>query len=343
MSKNSKDPRIAIIITMILIAIFILYRYFSQTNEITLPPQDVKVVEAEKIQLQNISQTIRLIGTINAKNSSMLIAQDSGTLRIIFDSGSKVKKGETIAKLENSELEKNYELLKKAKDIATEQYKRADSLYNSGSYSKAEFDIIKNNLITAEKNLHDSKIALDKLTFYAPFDGIVGYYKIKSGEHAQLGQKVVNFYDPEFLRVDFDIPSSVVKKLNDGQKVKINDESYKISIIQKILDEDKHMVPVYVEIDNQDHVIGSNVYVELSIIDKQQVIVIPFEAVFLQQETSSVYIIKDNTLELRPVKLGIREKDLVEIESGLEIGEEIVSCATSRLYPGVQVKIHKAE
>jgi len=144
--KNIKDPRIAIIIVMLFIAAFLSYRYFSAPNT-QQPPQDIKVVEVEKVQLKDITQTTRLTATIQAKYASMLVAQDHGILEIIHDSGSKVKKSELIAKIANTGIEKNYQLLENAKNIAEEQFKRASHLLKSGAFSKAEFETTKNNFI----------------------------------------------------------------------------------------------------------------------------------------------------------------------------------------------------
>ena len=68
-------------------------------------------------------------------------------------------------------------------------------------------------------------------------------------------------------------------------------------------------------------------------------IVIPFEAVFLSDGVTSVYVIKDAKAAIRNVNLGIRNKNLVEVINGLTVGEEFVSSNPTRLYPDVTVKI----
>lgn len=336
-----KIRKVQLTILLFLIIFFVTYKVYFVSNG--YQHQDLKVVESYRIKPDNITSTIRLIATINAKKQAIMIAQEQGSLNIIIDSGSEVKKSELIASIENPEIEKNYKLMVNAESIAKSQLDRASKLLNSGTYSKTEFENAKNNHLIVQKNLTDSKISFDKLNIYAPFDGIVGPYKYKLGDQVQLNDKIVTVYDPDYLRVDFDIPSSVLSQVKDGQTVKVFDKKYRISTVQKILDQETHATPVFVEIQCATCVIGSTTKVDLDLVSHKQVIVIPFEAVFLKQGSNFVYVIKENKLELRPVELGIKEKELIEVTSGLESGEEIVSTSTARLYPGLSVKVHQEQ
>lgn len=304
-------------------------------------PQDIKVVEVEKITLKDISQSVQLIGTIRSKNSSLLTAQSEGTFKIIALAGKKLLKGEIIAKIDNQEVEQSYNLNLDAKTIAEEQYERAKALLKTKTYSKNEFEELKNKWIIAQKNLADAKIALNKLTFFAPFNGILGNYKVKEGQQLKAGDQIASFVDPDALTVDFDIPISILPNIHDGQNLSILEKDYKLKYVQKMLDDDKHMSPASVDIDCTNCIIGANVTVNLNVIDKKQVIVIPFDAVFLKNGKTFVYTIENNQTNLKPVTLGIRNQELVEVITGLNVGEEVVTHGTSRLWPGLEVKIHE--
>ncbi len=335
-----KNKKIIALVSLFLLAFFI-YHYFFKAN--IAPPQDIKVVEIEIATLKDISQTTRLIGTIKAKHSSLLIAQDAGVFSIVAQAGARLNKNDLIAKIENNEIEKNYNLSLSAEVIAKEQFERTKRLLKSGTYSKSEFEKVKSSWILAEKDLAMAKKDFEKLQIRAPFNGILGSYKIREGQQLKIGDPIVSFYDPSSVIVEFDIPSSVVQYINNGQKLSIMGKEYKLTHIQKMLDEDKHMSPASVEINCDNCLIGSNVDVDLNLVDRQQVIVIPFEAIFLKQGSPSIYVIEDNQASLKQVKLGLREKELVEIISGLEAGEAVVVHGVGRLYPGVNVKIHQLE
>ena len=333
-----KKYRIYIIALICLLAISLSYRYFTPSSS---PVQDIKIVEVEKLEFKNISKTTTLVGSIKAKHATELYAQYGGILNIIATTGSKVTKGDLVASISNLEIEKHYNLTSSAEIIAKDQFNRTKNLFRSKAYSQKEFESQENIWISAQKDLSNARIAFDKLKFYAPFDGIIGSYKVQEGTQVKIDDPVVVLYNPGKVIVEFNIPSSIMNYIDDGQKLIILGQEYQLVHVQRMLDEETHMSPSSVDILCDDCLIGSNVEVELVLQQKEGVIVIPFEAVFLDNEKYYVYVIKDDKTELREVKLGMREKNKVEIVSGLEEKEVIVMQNTGRLYPGVMVKIHK--
>jgi membrane fusion protein (multidrug efflux system) len=335
--KNPKYIKIAIIASAILIALA-LYLFLKPSAH---APQDIKVVDALVIAKKNLSQTIRLTGRVKARNSARLMAKSPGILNVIVPAGTKVEKDTIIAKINNTEIEKRYTLSGSAEVIAKEQFERAKNLFKSGAYSKAELESLLNKWISAQKDLADSKVAYDKLQFYAPFDGIVGNYKFREGAQLKGDEIIVSFYDPTNIALDFDIPASIVPEINNGQNILVLGQNYQLTHVQKMLDDERHMSPASLDIICSDCIIGSNLDLDLTIKSKENVIVIPFDAVVIRAGIRSVYIIKDNIANLKEVQLGIRQKEEVEIISGLEVGETIVAKSTNRLYPGALVKINE--
>lgn len=300
---------------------------------------ELKVVEVENAGLGDITQTICLIGTVKAKRSTVLTARSSGTLDYLVHAGQKVPKGSLIARLENSELENAYTVLKDAVKIAKDRYHRLFILAKSNTASKHAVEERKNQWITAEKTLSDAKVALDKTRFTAPFNGVVGTYKILEGSQVQEGDPIVTFYDPSGIVVEFDIPAPLLSQIQDGQTVTINKKQHHISHVQKMIDPDTHMAPASVELPCENSFIGDNIDIDLCVTEHKNVIVIPYEAVFLKAGDPFVYTVEDNQAVLHPVTLGLREKDKVEITSGVEKGDLVITKGQARLYPYVNVKI----
>jgi len=106
-----------------------------------------------------------------------------------------------------------------------------------------------------------------------------------------------------------------------------------------MLDEETHMCPAYAEIDCPNCVIGTTVDVSLVTQEKQSVIVIPLEAIFVRDGKPSVYIVKENKAIITPISYGIKDKKRIEITSGLKEGDQVIPFGHNRLYPNVAVKI----
>jgi membrane fusion protein (multidrug efflux system) len=300
----------------------------------------LKVVEVVTAAPQSIEQTVRLIGTVRAKHSTVLMAKTTGVLETLKQSGETVTKGTLIARIINPDIEKRYEFAVSTAHIAKDQYERTMTLMKTGASSKQSVEEKQFIYLEAERNLATAKIELDKIRFYAPFDGVIGAYKGRDGTEIKDGSALLVFYDPLSMVVEVDIPAPIVSLINVGQKVMIDKKHYALTQIQKMLDESTHMAPAVVNIVAEGHIVGMPIDVELTISEKSNAIVLPDEVVFLEQGNPHVYVIKDSKTVLTPVELGLRAQENVEITKGLNTGDIVVSQGQGRLSKDMTIKIY---
>ena len=329
-----------IIVFAIILSVGLIYNYFIRSSDED-KKRNAKVVEVEEVYLKDIKQTAELIGTIKSKQKAILTAKVKGVLNIIAKHGQAVSKGALIAEIENNDVKNNFKILKEAENVARLQFERYDSLLKLGTASRTVVEGKKTLFLEAKKRASDAKIALDEIKIYAPFDGVVGVFKFREGSQVQSGDSIVSVYDPAAVIVEFDVPLSIAKQVHNGSQVFVNGKEYSLTHIQKMLDEETHMCPAYVNINCKDCIIGTPIDVSLVVKERRSVIVIPFEAIFLREGKSFVYIVKEDKAKLIPVELGIRNKKLIEIISGLKKGDKVIALGHNRLYPGISVIIFK--
>lgn len=300
-----------------------------------------KMVEVELLRPTTIEKTISLIGTIRPKHATLLVAKGSGLLDTLRFSGEQVKKGELIAKIINPDIEKSYTLSKATEEIANTQYQRFHSLQKTGFVSAREVEEKKQVWIDAQKERAITKIELKNMRFYAPFDGIIGAFKIKEGAQVSEGATVVTIYDPNSLTVELDIPCTNKTQIEDKQPIYIFHQLYHLSHMQKMIDDESHMCPADVDIQCPHCLIGASVKTQLVVNKKSAVLVIPTQALFLKNGQPHVYKIVNGSVESVTVQTGIQEKDKVEISAGLKSGDQVVIKSPERLYPGLVVAIYQ--
>lgn len=338
MKMIDKKHRLKFLISLILIALLVLFFYYKKAT----PAQEMdkpKLVEVETLKKTNIEETKHLLGTIHPKHVTVLVAKSHGTLDALLPTGQKVRKGELIAKIDNSDIENNLQLSQSSEVIAKTQYERLLRLGKTGYVSSREVDEKKQTWLEAQKELSKTKIELDTLRFYAPFDGIIGAYKKKEGTQVNPGDPIVTLYDPTTLVVDFDIPCTNLSSLNEDQSVRVFKKTYKLSHLQRMIDDETHMCPADVAISCQDCLIGASTEVELIVQDKKDSLVIPLQAIFLRNSKPHVYVVNKDKIELVPITTGITNQSQVEVTSGLSVGQQLVIKGQERLYPGLQVAI----
>jgi membrane fusion protein (multidrug efflux system) len=326
----------ALIFTLFCIIVSLFF--FRSTHEAPAIPN--KQVEIEVVKLQDIQNTIRLLGTIHPQHAAVLISKGSGILDALIPTGQKIKKGALIAKIDNVDVEKNLQLSTSAEVLAKAQLDRFSPLVKTGFVSSKEIEEKKQAWIDAQKELSKAKIELDNLRFYAPFDGIIGAYKKREGAQVNSGEAVVAIYDPSSLVVDFDIPCSTITTVNEGQPVSVLGKQYTLTHVQKMLDDDSHMCPGDVTIKCDQCLIGSTVDVDLVVAEKKKTIVVPFQALFLKESLPFVYVVLNKKVTLIAVKTGLKQKDQIEIIEGLKPGQQLIIKGQSRLYPEMPVDIY---
>jgi membrane fusion protein (multidrug efflux system) len=310
---------------------------------------DVKVVETYTIIKRPIESSVELIGAIKAQRYAVITAAADGVLQIHQEleansANHKFSKGAMIASIANSNIRNSYDIAKDAEDVASSQFDRSAKLFKSGVVSQRELEEKKSRLFEAQKNLTDAQIAFDKTNIMAPFDGIVGVFKLRSGAHIKIGDVVLSFYDPTNLVVELNLPTSLVKELNESSKAVIFDKTYPLNQnIKKIVDSETGMCPVQVQLNCHNCFVGEAIDVKIIVAAKADSIVVPFDAVLTENAQHFVYVIAENKVLKREVQLGIRQKEMVEITSGLNYGEEVVSIAPNRLRDGIQVQKYNKE
>jgi membrane fusion protein (multidrug efflux system) len=300
---------------------------------------DAKLVETEVAAISKIQETTRFIGTIRAQKSTLLVIKAKGVLDILVTPGKLVKKGELIGKIRSQDVDTSSKLSEDSVSIAKIQYERALQLLKKGVMSKNAVEEKKALLIEAQKRLSDAHFQLEQTNIEAPFAGSVGFFKIKDGSQVQEGDVLVTLYDPSSLMVEFDVPLAVVKTIRDKAAVRVNNQVYPLTYIQRMLDEDTHMCPAYVNIECEQCIIGTTTPLDVVLAEKQGVIVVQYEAIFLRDSKPYVYVVKDNRASLTPVTLGLREKERVEITKGIAQGDRIILRGQSRLYPNAPIRV----
>ncbi len=333
-------PKFALILSILIGILIICLDIYHMTSSFKIPQKEsVKVVEVESVIRQDLYSTTTLLGTVQAKKFVFLTSKSIGILSHAVAPGTALKKGDVIAKLENKDATKALELVTQTEKIAKAQHDRMNILAKANVVNKQSLEDIKNQWISAQKNLLQAKSDLEKTQFIAPFDGIVGNYKMREGSQVQNSDAVVSFYDPSEMVVEFDIPAHILGKLQPNLEIIVKDKKYPLKTIPKMIDADTYMAPAYCDINGSDCFIGEIVDVSVPIQSSLNTLTLKEAAVFLKDGQTYVYKIKDEKTELIKVKTGFVEKEKIEIKEGLIEGDQIVIYGQDRLHPGLKVEI----
>jgi RND family efflux transporter MFP subunit len=145
------------------------------------------------------------------------------------------------------------------------------------------------------------------------------------------------------------IPEEMVIRLDDIHTYSVEFESYPGKQYPAVLKEiglavqhgrQTYPLQVHVDLPPDAKVFpGMTAMVRINLVRPHQVQMIPLTALIGSGEETAVWVIKDNTIHRRPVKvLGVTDNN-VEIGSGLEPHEKIVVAGTRSLREGQTVRV----
>jgi len=141
-----------------------------------------------------------------------------------------------------------------------------------------------------------------------------------------------------------------VYQAKTGQSVKITTDVYpdqvfngRISFISPQADE-THNYRVEILADNKESSLlrsGTFVYADFSRKTTQKVLLIPREALTQSVKDASVYVVVNNVVHQKAVKTGVEMNGMIQVISGLQAGEVVVTSGQINLKDGTQVSTSK--
>jgi membrane fusion protein (multidrug efflux system) len=117
-----------------------------------------------------------------------------------------------------------------------------------------------------------------------------------------------------------------------------------LSQIDTSIDPVSRTFRVRAQVPNDDGELASGMFMRLSLqLSSDGVVMIPEQAITMEEGTPFVFVVKDGKVERRDVQTGGREPGWVQITDGLALGEEVVVSGISKVRPGGAVKVVNAE
>ncbi len=182
----------------------------------------------------------------------------------------------------------------------------------------------------------------------APFDGRLGKREITPGILGNNNSIIATLDDSTKLKVDIKLPENYVGILKNGLKVQATSDAFnkiftgEVKTVSSRVDPTSRSILAQIEILNPNLELIPGILLNIKVIyDERDSISIPEESLIIQGDNKFVYLIDNNVLKRKNVKIGLRNFGKVEILSGLEIGDNIVAEGTNKVRNKAKVKIKK--
>jgi RND family efflux transporter MFP subunit len=284
-------------------------------------------------------------GVVQAVRQADLSAQTSGRVTVVaVDVNARVAKGDVLVRLTAVEQDAGASAakaqLRSAEAGAVEaqaSYARYQSLASKQFVSQLQLDQARATRDAAVANRDAARAQLaqagqqsEYTMIRAPFDGIVSARSVEPGESVAPGRMLLSVYAPGALRIEVQVPQSDADAIRAANKARV--------VLADGRRVDAAAVTVFPAADPMTHSVGIRVdlpdlqdapqpgvtaKVVFPIAVGAMPLQVPSSAVVQRGEVSAVYIITNNQISLRQVRLGQRVGDQVEVLAGLKSGDAI--------------------
>lgn len=242
-----------------------------------------------------------------------------------------------------------------SKDQAEQLRANADAVAQAVVADKAAIESAKASIGASRATVENARVQLGFTTIKSPINGRTGNLTVKLGNVVMANNmELMTINQVEPIYVTFAVPEAqlpAIKKYMAGGKLPVRarpqddpggEETGVLTFVDNAVDMTTGTIKLKGTFPNADHKLwpGEFVRVVLRLTTQQNAVVVPNEAVQTGQNGSFVYVVKpDRTVESRPVTTGARVDQDMVVDTGLELGETVVTEGQLRLAPGSRVAV----
>ncbi|MBA5762606.1 efflux RND transporter periplasmic adaptor subunit [Vibrio sp. 404] len=322
-----------------------------------------------KVSVMNIEETIKgdslyFPAVASAAERSHLSFRVAGEVsKVYVKEGDRVMKGALIAELDPTDYQLEVDNAAARYSVINSQHRRSKPLVKKGLLAKSQFDEIAAQRLIALAELELAQLRLSFTHLKAPVDGIVSRVSVDQFENIQVGQNIVNIHSISHVEVLIQLPDRIYVKQPDQDRLSRIDaivkvpsgKEYHASIKEFTTEPDPRTGTFNVTLSlpmPEEEFILDGMAVEVTSrsegvgLELKQGVQVPIEAIFnqdgdaLDRQSKFVWLVNsDNTVTKQQIIIGKASQNSIQVLSGLEAGQKIVTAGISRLTEGSKVQI----
>lgn len=327
-------------------------------------------VRVGEVKQMNIPVQIQAIGSGESYSTVSVKSLVAGEVqRVYFRQGQYVKRGDLLFTIDPrpfqaalAQAQANLARDKAQLQNAAAQYKRYSELFKEGIVSQDQYDQFHSNAAALsasvradEAAIESAQVQLGYCTIRSPLDGLTGALQVDQGNLVKANDVpmvVINQIEP--IYVNFSVPQQYLQQIKEHQARKqlrvqavVPSEPDKpewgvLTFINNTVDTNTGTILLKGTFANRQHRLwpGAYVNVTMDLTVQSNVVAAPAPAVQAGKDGHYVYVMQQgNTVEYRPVTVGLNYEGYTVIEKGLKPGETVITDGQLLLYPGAKVEV----
>lgn len=305
-------------------------------------------VSAVIIHPKKVDNKITVTGSVAANEEVELRSEVPGIIKSIhFKEGSQVKKGDLLVSLDDEELEAQLEKLHYTQKLFSDSEYRQRKLLDKEAISQEEYEIALTELNTVSSDIKVLQSQYKKTKIRAPFNGVIGLRFVSEGSYLTSSDPIAYLYNVNPAKIDFSIPEKYSGKVKAGDLIRFVTDALesprngKIYAIEPQVDSETRTLRMRATSANDDRALlpGQFAKVELIFSSLDHALMVPTEAIVPELGGHKVFINRGGVVASQQVEVGIRTESEVEVISGLQAQDTVITSGILQIRPGSKVDL----
>jgi membrane fusion protein (multidrug efflux system) len=346
-----KTGRIILIAAILLIGAVIYFNKFG--NDKQKGPQQPQGPQALNVNgvvvsYQRLEDNIFSSGTLLANDEVEIRNEIAGRITsLLFKEGTRVKKGELLLTIYDEDLTAQLRKLESQKAIAQKTVNRQEDLMKVNGISQQEYELSQNELSSIQADIDLIQSQLSKTKIRAPFDGIIGLRSVSIGAYLPINSHIATIQAIDPLKVEFSVPEKYRLMISDTGTIHFTTESAEGTFTGKIfafepkIDLQTRSVQVRALVRNEGLKLFPGAFVHITIPLKQldKAILIPTQSLVPEIRGEKVFVVRKDSAIKVDVETGVRNDSMVQVTSGVNEGDTVLTTGIMQVRPGTKLKI----
>jgi RND family efflux transporter MFP subunit len=337
----------------------------------------MQVVQTGVVSTGRINEYVVLTGALKAKNHIDLNPRIQGRIvKIEVDTGHTVSAGSLIAVIEDDEIRQQVERSKAAIAVveatiaqrdaelsnARAELDRKRQLANEGVISRIELDALETRhrvaqsqldlaraqRLQSEAELRELSIRQSQTRIQSPINGIIAKRHVDMGAMVNPSTPIVTLVSITPMIIEAQASERDISRIKRGTAVRVTIDSLpgekftgQVMRIAPLLDPQTRNGLIEIEIPNRNGLLKGEMFarIELDLGTQRESNLLPRDALVYRGDQPGVYLIESGVARFRPVETGLTQEDKVEVRTGLQQGEIVITRGSNLINDGDRVRV----
>ena len=297
-------------------------------------------VEVTPIGVSSFVDYLRITGEVEAMYDVTISAEESGSiLRFSAEKGAMVRRGQVLAKIDDAVLRTQVAEAEALSDVAQEQFERHRRLWVVEHMGcEIAFLLARTTAAAAAARVETFRARLARTEVKAPVTGIFDEKFVEVGEMVAPGAPVARVVSVDRVKIIGGVPERFALFVQPGDSARVTLDPLAgqeffgtIQFVGTSVDPRNRTFPIEILLANPGRAIKPMMVANVQVARErlQDVIVVPQQVVLRTEDGYQVYVAATRNgnlvAEARPVVLGPSFGNRTVIESGLEIGDRLIT------------------